>query len=90
MILLESNHDPDMLIHNTRYRITSKTHPGHQGHLSNLTCAETLAALFETGVNRALLGHLSADNNTPELALQTVTQELSQKGLKPGVDIHLT
>jgi phosphoribosyl 1,2-cyclic phosphodiesterase len=90
LILLESNHDPDMLIHNTRYPdYLKKRILGTKGHLSNLTCAETLAALFETGVNRALLGHLSADNNTPELALQTVTQELSQKGLKPGVDIHL-
>lgn len=90
LILLESNHDPDMLIHNTRYPdYLKKRILGTKGHLSNLTCAETLAALFETGVNRALLGHLSADNNTPELALQTVTQVLSQKGLRPGVDIHL-
>ncbi|NLX82797.1 MAG: MBL fold metallo-hydrolase [Clostridiales bacterium] len=90
LVLLESNHDPDMLLHNTRYPdYLKKRILGAHGHLSNLTCAQTLAALFETGVNRALLGHLSADNNTPELALQTVSQELRQKGLKPGVDIHL-
>ena len=46
-------------------------------------------ALYETGVSHALLGHLSQDNNTPELAMRTVSEELTGAGLTPGRDIHL-
>ncbi len=90
LILLESNHDPDMLLANLRYPESLKRRIlGGKGHLSNLTCAQTLMKLFETGVRNALLGHLSQDNNTPELAMHTVVSELSRQGLRPGEDIRL-
>lgn len=90
LILLESNHDPDMLRSNTRYPEALKQRIlGSHGHLSNLTCAQTLMALYETGVRHALLGHLSRDNNTPELAMRTVQDELKRQGLLPGEDIRL-
>lgn len=90
LILLESNHDPDMVLSNTRYPEALKQRIlGTHGHLSNLTCAQTLMALYETGVRHALLGHLSQDNNTPELAMQTVNDELKRQGLSPGQDIRL-
>jgi len=90
LILLESNHDPDMVMHNLRYpEYLKKRILGSRGHLSNITCAQALGQLYETGVKRALLGHLSQDNNTPELALKTVGDALTGLGLKPGVDIHL-
>lgn len=90
LLLLESNHDPDMLRHNHRYPEALKRRIlGSHGHLSNLSCAETLLSLHETGVRQALLGHLSQDNNTPELAMQTVQTELSRQGLRPGQDIRL-
>ena len=90
LLLLESNHDPDMVLHNIRYPAFLKQRIlGTRGHLSNLTCALTLISLYETGVRHALLGHLSQDNNTPELALHTVTQELERQGLKTGADIRL-
>lgn len=90
LVLLESNHDPDMVMHNLRYpEYLKKRILGSRGHLSNFTCAETLGQLQGTGVTRALLGHLSQDNNTPELALKTVGDALTGLGLKPGVDIHL-
>lgn len=90
LILLESNHDPDMVLHNLRYpEYLKKRILGSRGHLSNFTCAETLGQLQGTGVRRALLGHLSQDNNTPELALKTVGDALVGLGLRPGVDIHL-
>jgi len=90
LILLESNHDPQMLEHNARYPEALKRRIlGTRGHLSNLSCAQTLLALHETGVRQALLGHLSQDNNTPELAMQTVRDELNRQGVRPDQDIRL-
>lgn len=90
LVLLESNHDPEMLLHNARYPLVLKQRiMGGRGHLSNMVCAQALMGLYESGVRHALLGHLSHDNNTPELALTTVTEELKRQGLKPGLDIRL-
>ncbi len=90
LVLLESNHDPDMLLANTRYPESLKQRIlCSRGHLSNMTCAQTLMKLYETGVQHALLGHLSQDNNTPELAMHTVASELSRQGIRPGEDIRL-
>lgn len=90
LLLLESNHDPEMLRNNLRYPEYLKQRIlGARGHLSNQDAAFTLMALYETGVRHAMLGHLSHDNNTPELALQTATAELERQGLRPGKDIRL-
>ena len=90
LVLLESNHDVEMLSSNDRYPLSLiKRILGKHGHLSNSTCAETLMRLYETGVSKALLGHLSQDNNTPELAMRTVSDILSGEGLRPGQDILL-
>lgn len=88
LVLLESNHDPDMLEHNERYPLMLKRRiMGTNGHLSNQDCGETLIKLSDSGVRYALLGHLSQDNNTPEMAIQTVTETLIKGGLTPGRDI---
>lgn len=90
LVLLESNHDPDLVLSNSHYPQHLKRRIlGSRGHLSNISCARTLMALYETGVSHALLGHLSQDNNTPELAMRTVSEELTGAGLTPGRDIHL-
>ena len=46
------------------------------GHLSNSAAAGVLAELLEAKLRRAVLGHLSRDCNTPELALGTVSSAL--------------
>lgn len=90
LVLLESNHDPDMLQQNVRYPLSLKKRIlGNRGHLSNQACAETMLRLLDTGVHHALLGHLSQDNNTPELAMRTVVEELVKRGLQPGQDVFV-
>ena len=90
LILLESNHDPEMLRLNTHYPEALKRRIlGTRGHLSTLSCAQPLQAQHDTGVRQALLGHLSGDNNTPELAMHTVMDELGRQGVRPGQDIRL-
>lgn len=76
-ILLEANHDTDMLMYgdypfSLKKRISSDT-----GHMSNDYCARTAFRLLESGTENIMLSHLSNNNNTPELAYRTVESELS-------------
>lgn len=90
IVLLESNHDENMLLANPKYthrlkqRILSRT-----GHLSNETCAQAVLNLVESGVNHVILGHLSGENNMPELAYEVSRQTLLAQGVVPGRDIGL-
>ncbi len=76
-VLIEANHDLEMLRMGSypaylKMRILS-TH----GHLSNCDCAELARLLCESGTKCVVLGHISRENNRPELALQTVRNALA-------------
>ncbi|MBQ9300143.1 MAG: MBL fold metallo-hydrolase [Clostridia bacterium] len=88
ILVLESNHDIDMLHANERYSAALKSRIlGRHGHLSNEACAEALWMLYQTGVRHVVLGHLSHENNTPELAMRTVCEAMQAHGLVIGRDI---
>ncbi len=90
LVLLESNHDEDMLRANEHYSAQLKARIlSRYGHMSNAACGEALFQLYQTGVRHAVLGHLSHENNTPELAMQTVCAALKAHGLRPGEDIQV-
>ncbi len=89
-ILLECNHDVNMLKYgpypyNLKRRILSEV-----GHLSNDDCGAALVNLAKYGIGKnILLGHLSKTNNQPDLALQTVLNVIEENGLKEGQDINI-
>ncbi len=88
LVLLESNHDPDLLMANEHYSQALKRRIlGRNGHLSNQTCAESAVQLRETGVRNLILGHLSGENNTPQLALETTESRCELEGMRLGEDI---
>ncbi len=90
LVLLESNHDPDMLMANDHYSQALKRRIlGRRGHLSNDACAEAAVLLRETGVRNLILGHLSGENNTPRLALTTTESRCELEGMQMGVDIRV-
>lgn len=67
-VVIESNYDVDMLLrgpysHLLKMRISE----GH-GHLSNDECAEAISRFIHPGLKNIFLCHLSANNNTPQLA----------------------
>jgi len=67
-LLLECNHDLEMLA-NSRYPPSLKARVGGRlGHLSNDTAAQILAACMHNGLQHLVAAHLSQHNNTPELA----------------------
>ena len=75
-ILLESNYDPEILkVSKYPYHLKQRI-SGMNGHLSNSTAGKTIATLMKKNLKEVMLGHLSKENNFPELAYQTVVEEI--------------
>ncbi len=90
LVLLESNHDPDMLRANPRYNAALKRRIlGDHGHLSNEACSRALLSLIAAGTGNVILGHLSGENNTPELARQVSVSAMEQEGIHHGEDVQV-
>ncbi len=70
-VLLESNYDPRMLAEGPYPRYLKQRIKGPGGHISNREAAELLATAFTGRLSWARLGHLSEQNNSPDVALQT-------------------
>ncbi len=69
LLVAEANHDPDLLMQGTYPWQLKQRVLGHHGHLSNAACAELV---MRSGAQTVILAHLSAENNNPALALETV------------------
>ena len=77
-VLLESNYDPEIL-KSGKYPYYLKTRIlGPNGHLPNEMAGKTIAYLLKGSLKQVMLGHLSKENNFPELAYQTVIEKLIQ------------
>ena len=70
-ILLESNHDIDMLINGPYPHFLKNRILNDDGHLSNVVAAELIKKEASDKLKLVVLGHLSGNNNTPELAQKT-------------------
>ena len=88
-VLLESNHDVDMVLGGSYPYFLKKRILGENGHLSNLQAGKIAAALVRNGTSKFVLGHLSRENNLPELALKTVAEALAGEGAVIGKDVLL-
>lgn len=89
-VLLEANYDPEMLTRNLNYPYQLRERiRSDRGHLSNGDCGAFARELVKSGTVSLLLGHLSQNNNTPELALRTVEAALSSAGAVRGRDYIL-
>ncbi|MBQ8074524.1 MAG: MBL fold metallo-hydrolase [Oscillospiraceae bacterium] len=68
-IVIESNHDVEMLRYGKYPFFLKKRILSEKGHLSNDACSEAIARFAERGTKNFLLAHLSRENNRPDLAL---------------------
>lgn len=76
-LMLESNYDTEVLKCG-RYPFMLKSRiAGPNGHLSNNLAGKTISHLIGSGLSNVVIGHLSKDNNFPELAYTTVLEELA-------------
>lgn len=89
-VVIEANYDEDMLRCGTYPAELKKRIRSDFGHLSNTACGELAAKLVSNGTTRLILGHLSQENNTPQLAAETVKSILEKNGFTYNRDYLLT
>ncbi len=76
-VLLEANHDVHMLEAGPYPYYLKRRIMGNKGHLSNDSAGRLLGDILHDGFKKALLGHLSRENNYAELAYETVRLEVT-------------
>ena len=89
ILVVESNYDVDMLIkgsypHELKCRVM-----GEHGHLSNEQCSDFLEAVLNGKQRAIFLAHISNNNNTPNLALESAKRAITKCGYKVDNDILL-
>ena len=88
-VLIEANHDINMLQvgpypYSLKMRIL-----GNKGHLSNTSCADLIKDILHKDLKHLVLGHLSRENNFPQLAYRTVLDELEKTETWGTLDTRL-
>lgn len=89
LLMIESNHDPEMLKIGSYPWFLKQRVSSEFGHLSNEDAGNLIAQVIKGTNENVLLGHLSRENNFPELAYQTVVNILKNKGIDVSKDITL-
>lgn len=89
MVVIESNHDVELLRNGPYPYPLKRRILSDKGHLSNAVCASFLPELVKSGVRRFMLGHLSRENNRPQIALTAAENELNKAGFVRDVDYQL-
>ena len=89
LLLFEANHDVDMLMAGSYPYPLKKRILSGSGHMNNEDCAQAIISLYGRGVRNVILGHLSRENNYPELAMVTVQSLLEQAGIRDKMQIAI-
>lgn len=84
-IVIEANHDEEMLLSGRYPFFLKKRILSDHGHLSNNACAEAVARCAEKGTKRFFLAHLSQENNRPEAALDCVQKATA--GMDAAIEV---
>lgn len=88
-LVMEANHDEQMLQNGNYPQYLKERIRGSKGHLSNKACGEALAECASEKLKKVWLCHLSEENNHPELARKTVEGILAEHGIVVGKDLEL-
>lgn len=89
IILLEANHDVKMLEVGPYSYLLKQRILGQYGHLSNENCAKLICEVMNDNLKYVLLGHLSKENNYPQLAYETVKYGISKEYKDYGKKMRL-
>ncbi|RGS70143.1 MULTISPECIES: MBL fold metallo-hydrolase [unclassified Mitsuokella] len=87
VLVLEANHDPEVLKHGDYPWALKRRILSNRGHLANADAAWALVRMKKRP-EHVFLAHLSEKNNTPELASETVASILKQQGV--SLELSLT
>jgi len=88
-VVLESNHDLEMLRNSNRPWSLKDRIMNRHGHLSNAQCSELVEALIGGNLDTLVLAHISTECNTPALARNTILDLLDRHGKREQVALHL-
>ena len=88
-LVLESNHDVEMLKASSRPWSLKQRIAGRQGHLSNMKSGELVAEIAGSGLQVVFLAHMSADCNSSEVAANAMARALQDAG-HDHVEVKLT
>ena len=80
-LLLEANYEPEVLRYSKYPYLLKSRISGPNGHLSNIDAGKTISYLVNKGLDKVMLGHLSHENNFPELAYKTVLEQLMENNV---------
>jgi phosphoribosyl 1,2-cyclic phosphodiesterase len=86
-LILEANHEPDMVHASRRHPRLKQRILGRSGHLSNSDCGALLCKIASPRLKHTHLAHLSAECNTAEKALSVVGERLQEAGISLTIDI---
>ncbi len=89
-LVIEANYDPQMLESGPYPQYLKNRIRSGTGHLSNVQCAEVLAANYSETLRRVWLCHLSEENNRPEIAGDCVEHVLRNCGIDLDNDLQLS
>ncbi|MCR5299020.1 MAG: MBL fold metallo-hydrolase [Paludibacteraceae bacterium] len=88
-IVIESNYDDEMLMNGPYPQTLKNRISTGNGHLSNRKASEWMRKHWTPQMKDVFLCHLSAQNNTPELAYNSMSNALEQAGAKEGETVRL-
>ena len=88
-LVVEANYDFTMLRNGYYPERLKQRICGERGHLDNDETAAFLAKNYHAGLSHVFLCHLSKENNSPEIALQTISGSLVKSGVKVGEEVHV-
>ncbi len=88
-LIIEANHDTEMVLGGPYPQFLKDRILSNTGHLSNRDCGIAIAENMTEDLQNVWLCHLSEENNHPELARKTVESVLHSYGIIAGVDLHL-
>ncbi len=90
ILLIEANHDIEMLKSGSYPYPLKQRILSNRGHLSNIDCGRALCRLYARGLRNAILGHLSRDNNEEQLAMETVALQLQTEDIYSGMRVAMS
>ena len=88
-LIIEANHDVEMVESGPYPPYLKKRILSPSGHLSNTECGKVIAENMTECLRQVWLCHLSEENNHPELARKTVETIMRSYGIVPGKDVEL-
>ena len=89
LLVAEANHDEEWVRSGPYPYFLKERILGRRGHLSNEAGAQLACQAAQAGARTLILAHLSAENNTPQRAYDTVAAQLTYAGVQVGADVML-